>query len=539
METYLLQPDQPSPLPARLRAVALGVFDGVHIGHRMVIHRVVGRCAPHGLFHPLSACVLDFAQPVWQIKPGSATLCSANVRDHVLEALGVQERIDLDFDAVRDLSPEAFVRDILQQTLHACYVCCGENYRFGRGGAGTASLLRTLCAPLGIEVEIVPPLMADGEPVSSSRIRACIAAGDMRQASRLLGHPFILDGIVEHGRHLGHTLGAPTLNQPLPEHFAQPRFGVYASCVILNKKIYYAVTNIGVHPTAGAGVPQAETYIPDIDADLYGRSIRVMPIRYLRPEQSFASLEELRGQIARDREQAKRIKEPSDRAIRAVLFDFDDTLQDFHLVFPLYADWFLRRRFPELSAEERDRRVRFMQENNNHGYIEWQSYIRLLVAEWHWTDLPPVEDLIAEFCIKNAEFICMRPGAVTLLQTLRERGYLLGLVTNGRKVLQNRKLDVCALRPYFDTIVVSGSEDVHKPDAELFRRAAMRLGVPCENCLFVGDHPLNDIEGALGAGMQAAYLRTDWERDPVGTYYTVDTLEELLPLLPPRKENDR
>ncbi|MBR7092196.1 MAG: HAD-IA family hydrolase [Clostridia bacterium] len=535
MKVYAFTPGDRT-LPAHPRAVALGLFDGVHAGHRAVICRAVGRDAPNGSLVPLPACVAAFRQPAWQIKPDAAQICSDEARDRALQTLGVEERIDLDFDAVRDLSPEAFVRQVLLRDLRAAFVCCGENYHFGRGGAGTAETLRSLCAEAGIPCEIVPTLPADGEAISSSRIRRCIAAGDMRTASRLLGRPFTIDFPVTDGQHRGRTFGFPTINQPLPPHFVQPRFGVYASCAIVDGKMYRAVTNIGRHPSVGCSEPTAETYIYGYSGDLYGQRIPVTPVRFLRPERVFDGAGPLRDQILRDSRQALALTQPDGSAVRAVLFDFDDTLQDFNASFPRYADWFVRRRFPDLDAAEHAARVRFMCAHSNHGYIPWPDYLEQMIREWNWTSPPPPDELLKEFCLKTAEVLCMRPDAFPLLQTLRQRGYLIGLVTNGPAVMQHRKLDLCRLRPLLDTVAVSGTEGVHKPEPELFRRAAMRLGVACENCLYVGDHPVNDIGGAQAAGMQAAFLPTSWDFEPQGNYLTISRLSDLLALLPPRKE---
>lgn len=538
MENYVLHSlDDAQSLPAHRRAVALGVFDGVHIGHRAVIHRAVGICSETGRFDPLPCCVLDFIQPVWQLKKGAAILSSADQRDRALRTLGVAERVDIDFDCLRNMSPEQFVRDVLRDLLHAAFVFCGENYHFGHGGKGDAALLQQLCTQYGICAEVVPSLLVDGSDVSSSRIRDAIRDGDVAQAARLLGRPITLDFAVEDGQHLGRKLGFPTINQPLPEHFVQPRFGVYASSVIVDGVARYGVTNIGVHPTVGRTTPTAETYIPGYDGNLYGQKVPVSLVRFLRPEQTFDSVDQLCRQIEQDRQQAQRIVQAKDSEIRAVLFDFDDTLQDFRAAFPLFADWFLRRRFPQLSDQKRAERVRFMQQNNDRGYIRWQEYVDLLKQSWDWQDAPTAREMADEYIVKDAEHIVLRPDALLVLQTLRDRGYPIGLVTNGASVMQHRKLEVCRLRPYLDTAAVSGEEGVHKPDPELFRRAAMRLGVPCQNCLFVGDHPINDMDGALAAGMHAAYLPTDWEQSPSGEHLVIRCLSDLLDYLPPREEN--
>jgi riboflavin kinase/FMN adenylyltransferase len=207
------------------------------------------------------------------------------------KGLGVEEWILADFEAIRDYTPERFVLEFLHETLDARRVSCGFNYRFGKDGAGNADILRALCAPFGIEVVVAEPVLANGQPVSASRIRRLIESGEIRQASRLLGHPFMLDIEVVGGQRLGHILGTPTINQPLPPNFVRPKFGVYASSVEVGGCVTHGVTNIGVRPTVGADGPLAETWIAEFDGDLYGQRVPVTLIKFLRPERKFGSLE--------------------------------------------------------------------------------------------------------------------------------------------------------------------------------------------------------------------------------------------------------
>ena len=182
---------------------------------------------------------------------------------------------------------------------------CGYDFRFGRGGAGDAAALKRLCAPLGIAVEVVPEFRLAGREVSSTRIRALIAQGEVEEAGRLLGYPFAVEGSVGQGNHLGRTLQFPTVNQRLQEGMVQPRFGVYVSRTRAAGRWWPSVTNVGVKPTVGSEWPVAETNLLGFSGDLYGAEIRVELLHFLRGEQKFASVEALREQIARDVQSAR------------------------------------------------------------------------------------------------------------------------------------------------------------------------------------------------------------------------------------------
>ena len=153
----------------------------------------------------------------------------------------------------------------------------------------------------------MPAVVVGGEPVSSTRIRALIAAGEVKKAAELLGRPFGFDFTVVRGRQLGRQLGAPTVNQPFPQEFILPKFGVYASHVYVDGKQYYGVTNVGVKPTVGSDCALAETWIPDFSGDLYDQKIQVDLLEFVRPEKKFHDLSELRAEIFRNKESAKNI----------------------------------------------------------------------------------------------------------------------------------------------------------------------------------------------------------------------------------------
>ncbi len=535
-------PDSGERLPDRPRAVALGLFDGIHLGHRAVISQAIGReiggCQ-------LASCIYTFFQPPTSLyKEKAGELCSPAQKKQVLQSMGVEELVEADFEAVRSLTPEQFVREILHELLNARQVSCGFNYRFGQGGAGDASELARLCARWDIRVVTVPAVEVEGEPVSSSRIRRLVEQGEVREASRLLGRAFCIDFPVVSGQKLGRVLGTPTINQPLPPDFVHPRFGVYASCVETGGRVYHGVTNVGMRPTVadrpGGPVeqPLAETWIPDFAGDLYGEEVPVSLVKFLRPERKFSSLEELKERIRRDGDEARTAVLGSGRetGIRAVLFDFDDTLQNRPAAFKKYTDFFLEKYFPALSAEQKEQRAEEMLQRNNGGYVAYLEYFSSLFESWKWDDAPPAEDIYREFQLRFPEYSTLFSDAVPVLKELRRRGFRLGIITNGPSVQQNRKLDVSGVRPYMDIAVVSGDEQVHKPDPEIFRRTAARLGIPCSCCVYVGDHPVNDVQGSLSAGMKPVYINPFYTPVHPQGVPEIHTLTELLNLLPGQSE---
>lgn len=287
-------------------AVAMGVFDGIHLGHQRVISCVTLTASK------LVPTVFTFdASPQEMLKgDGDLSLTATESKLRVFENLGVRRVYMPRFEEVRSLTPREFVEDILHGVMRAREVSCGFNFHFGRGGKAGSEELKELCAEFGIEVAVVPALTVGGEPVSSTRIRKALHEGDTTEAARLLGRFYSVDFPVAHGRQLGRKLGAPTINQPFPPGFLCPRFGVYASVVTVGGKRYAGVTNIGVRPTVGSDGALAETMIDSFSGDLYGRRVPVELICFLRPEQKFDDLDQLRQAILQDAETARSLVSP-------------------------------------------------------------------------------------------------------------------------------------------------------------------------------------------------------------------------------------
>jgi len=199
--------------------------------------------------------------------------------------------------------------------------------------------------------------------------------------------------------------------------------------------------------------------------------------------------------------------------IKAVLFDFDETLQDRTAAFERYMDTFMQEYLSALSEEEKIKRKQDMIATGNGGYVDRRAWYRQLAEMWHWENAPDCAELAAHYDTKFGYHNVIFKGSVPLLKELRCRGYQTGVITNGPSVLQQTKMEQSGLMPYCDIVVVSGDLPFAKPDKRIFEYTADKLGLkPCE-CVYVGDHPVNDIEGALSAGMHAIRMNWGWFLD--------------------------
>lgn len=293
-------------LPARPLHLAIGMFDGVHQGHRAVIETAVRRARESG---GIAAVLTFWPHPSALFRPEAPTRLIQNgpAKAHVLRELGVEAIVTQPFTpAFAAVAAEEFLAWLRQRlpTLAAVYV--GDNFRFGRGRKGDVAQLRASAASLGIEVFSAPRVNLQGEPVSSTRIRELLAAGEIEAANALLGYVYFAEGLVTGGKRLGRTIGFPTLNLPwAPE--LKPRLGVYAVRVSGPKAAMPlpAVANYGLRPTVEqASEPRLEVHVLGACPFGEGDAIVVEWLKFLRPEMKFAGLDELRAQIARDRDAA-------------------------------------------------------------------------------------------------------------------------------------------------------------------------------------------------------------------------------------------
>lgn len=218
--------------------------------------------------------------------------------------------------------------------------------------------------------------------------------------------------------------------------------------------------------------------------------------------------------------------------IKAVFFDFDDTLQSRKGAYRLYCESFLEKYFPNISEAERDKKLDEMEEHVDGGYKDREVYFPEMIELWNWENHPPMQELYDSFNYDFGKHVVMLEGAVDVLKEIKRRGYILGAITNGVSSLQNIKLDTAGIRELFDVVVVSGDIGIYKPDRRIFDEAIRRANVKNEEALFVGDHPVNDIEGALGADMQVIRMNYgDFKGKGLGKKGTAAEIEDIRQVL--------
>jgi len=293
------------PPPFRGAIVALGNFDGFHLGHQAVVGRAVadahaaGRPAIVGTFDP---------HPRRYFQPDSDhfRLTTLDQRERLFAAAGVDAMLVFPFDAaLARLSAREFAAERLAQAFGVAGVVTGLDFTFGKARQGDVAQLAALGAELGFTAVAVPPVTLDGETVSSSRIRAHLKAGEPREAARLLTRPFAIEGVVEHGAKLGRQLGYPTANMALT-NYLRPAYGIYAvRGRFADGRVLDGVANLGIRPSFDPPVELLESYFFDFDGDLYDQTIEVSLIDYLRPEAKFDGLDALKAQMDADAAKAR------------------------------------------------------------------------------------------------------------------------------------------------------------------------------------------------------------------------------------------
>ena len=286
-------------------AVALGAFDGIHLGHRAIL----GTAVAHARREKLQALACTFDRhPMEVLQPDRAPLPITTLEERLelIAETGIDTTVVIPFTPdVAAVEAKAFVHDVLVGTLGAREIVVGFNHRFGRGARGDAGLLESLAGPLGFRAHVVPALMVDGVAVSSSEIRASLQRGDLPSAARLLGRPYSIRGEVVRGAGRGRTLGFPTANVKTDRPLGLPA-GVYVCQVTVGPSRHQAVVNVGVRPTFGETELAVEAHILDFSGDLYDRRISLTFLTRLREEKKFPNVDALRQQIALDVAAARR-----------------------------------------------------------------------------------------------------------------------------------------------------------------------------------------------------------------------------------------
>ena len=289
----------------RPTVLTLGVFDGLHLGHQLIMQTVVERARETGAV----PTVITFdPHPRAVLHPQSAPplLQTFDQKIEGFGVLGIEQTIVVRFTKeFANLSAEHFVKDVVIDRLHAREVYLGKGFAFGHNRAGNIELLRRLGDKLGFVAGEVPEVRLRGQRVSSSKIRELLARGQVNLARRMLGRPYGVEGRVERGSERGHKLGFPTANLH-PHNRVIPRNGVYVTGTLIDGQWRRSVTNVGLRPTFGdASEPSVETFVMNWDGDLYGDVVRVRFLYRLRDERRFSSVAELKSQIARDAARAE------------------------------------------------------------------------------------------------------------------------------------------------------------------------------------------------------------------------------------------
>lgn len=279
--------------------LALGVFDGVHIGHQAVIHRAVQAAARDG---GIAGLITFDPHPIRVIAPNKAPAAFLDTLAHkarVVAELGIQLFVPLHFDEqFAKMDAAEFIEKLTTAPVRT--IAVGEDWRFGRNRSGDLSFLRQQAAHRGFNLEAVPPVMLDGERVSSTRIRQAIRDGNIKAAEKMLGHPYRVCGTVVQGQKLGRTLGFPTANLACPDAQLPPD-GVWAIRANLpNGASLDGVANLGIRPTVDGKSHSLEVHLFEFSGDLYGQSLEIQFVEHLRPEIKFSSLDALRTQIQQD-----------------------------------------------------------------------------------------------------------------------------------------------------------------------------------------------------------------------------------------------
>lgn len=279
-------------------AVAIGKFDGVHLGHRELIRKITEQKRENRL-----ATVFTFDTSAAAFFGGEEKeLTTIAEKRRIFEEMGVD--ILIEFPLNRETAatePEEFVRRYLAEQMHTAYLCAGDDLSFGKGGAGNYDLLEKYAGVYGYRAEMIDKVKIDGEAISSTRVREAVHNARMDTAARMLGIPYSVSGLVEYGKQLGRTIGMPTANLIPEQSKLLPPSGVYYSKVLIDGRMCRGITNVGCKPTVNNGhAVGVETYLYDFSGDIYGKDITVYLLAFRRPEIKFDNVEQLKKQMEAD-----------------------------------------------------------------------------------------------------------------------------------------------------------------------------------------------------------------------------------------------
>jgi riboflavin kinase/FMN adenylyltransferase len=286
--------------------LAIGVFDGVHVGHQALVSAVARRAQADSAT-PMAATFDPL--PIEVFAPGAPPSALSDIDERTERLVGAGARAVAVFRFTREfasLTPDEF-GERLASGGQVRRVCVGEDFQFGRDRAGDVATLRALGERYGFTVDVQQPISVDGAIVSSTRIRNALIAGSVETAARLLGRPYAVTGVVEHGEKRGRALGYPTMNLGVARQRLLPRDGIYAVWATIERQRLKAAASLGVRPTFGGGERRLEAFVLDFEGDLYGDRVRVEFVRRLRDELRFESADALSRQIAKDVDETRRV----------------------------------------------------------------------------------------------------------------------------------------------------------------------------------------------------------------------------------------
>lgn len=270
-------------------SVAIGKFDGLHLGHAEVIKSAVEKKAENV---SVAVIIID--------NDSTDNLLTNSERAEKIYELGVDEIIRLQFDEIKNFSPEQFVRDILRDRLDVKYISVGFNFKFGKGALADCNMLKKIGGKTGMEVTVTEPVKVQGTVVSGTKIKELIKSGKISFANQMLGYNHFLQSNVIKGAGRGKKLGYPTVNQIPDDGRLVPKYGVYSSRILVDDEWQHSITNVGIHPTIEGGKMQYETHMLDCDRELYGENLRVELLEFTRSEKKFETLKELGKQLELD-----------------------------------------------------------------------------------------------------------------------------------------------------------------------------------------------------------------------------------------------
>lgn len=290
---------------AKKKVMALGFFDGIHIGHAALMNMIIKRAQEYDA-EP-AVLTFDVHPDSLVFKKNVPLINSADDRERILSrCFGIDDVVVVHFSqSVMHMDWKVFIDELIDD-MDLCHIVVGHDFKFGYKGLGTAEKLKEYCAQRGVGCDIIPPVCKDGVIVSSTLIRGLIESGEVEKANEYLGRPHTLTDVVRSGYHLGTQMGTPTINMRFPDGVIIPRHGVYAAKAYVDGEEYMSVTNVGVRPTVSEdGGVNVESFLLDFTGNLYGRLVRLDFYKFMRPERKFDDIDELAAQIKHDAESTR------------------------------------------------------------------------------------------------------------------------------------------------------------------------------------------------------------------------------------------